>query len=149
MGMLTGGVGVKGKTPDINLTGATGINDDDTSAPFDARAGIKIYADGTIDKYKHQTPGAGYTQLSSSTDWCIPNKDASIRFEVKLDVVSGTPDIGDTTGVWHNLSIDREWIITSTTDPEINIWEWTLSIRYNGGPTLASATYEGITSSGL
>jgi hypothetical protein len=135
----------------VTLSGESGINDSDTSSPFDARAGIRIRQDGTIDKYKLNAPGAGYTQLDSATDWIIPNTAASTDYQVKLDVTSGTPagGLSDSTGTWLAMTSDREWIAQATGNPQNITINWTLRIRKGTGAEIDNGVYTGSVSSGL
>jgi hypothetical protein len=84
------------------LSGAI-IFDVDTTQ---ATCGIRVNLDGTIDKL--QGP-ASYTQISSATDWVIPNAQSSVAHWVRFERISGdTIDFTGTLSTWQQLNANRE-----------------------------------------
>lgn len=101
--------------------------------------------DGTTETYSHTgTGGAGgdcriqvdtdgdiYQKGGLDTkqdDWLLSGGTAS-EYEVKADVVSGTVDVGDSTGTFLALTTDRQWGVQEsalTTDT----LELTITIRH-------------------
>ena len=127
-----------GHTRTVTLSGENLINDTNTD-PTASYAGIRVNTDGTIDK----RVGATYTQIDASTDWIIPNGDASSLYEVYLVDNNANVDAGsDSTATWLALSTNREWYV-AVTSPGSKNFDFDLSIRYNGGSTLDTANYLG------
>lgn len=85
------------------LSGETGITSN-VSFGSTAKAGIRINADGTIDKLVT----AAYTQIDSATDWIIPNgaDKSACRFRCTNSGDSLAPG-ADSTASW--LSAPCEW----------------------------------------
>ena len=127
----------------ITLSGELFILDFDLSPGGDARSGIRINTDGTIDKYRQNTGGGGYTQIDGSTDWIIPNSAASSDYQVRLDVTTGAPNyLSDSTGVWLAMTANRQWLVRRTTTGSTS-WNWTLRIRKGTGAEIDNGIYTG------
>jgi len=117
------------------------------------QAGIRFNSDGTTDRYRERIDGIGvYTQINASTDWIIPNGDASSLFEVKVEEVSasgtassplfGNPGgSGKGTGVWWNLGSNREWYLDHSESDQTYTWVIDAYIRYAGGVPIAIGRY--------
>ena len=90
------------------LSGETAITGFQTQ-PNTAIAGVRINADGTIDKITGNASSPTYTQIDTTTDWVIPNGAATgdERFKCtdnNANLASGT------TGTW--LAAPQQWYIT-------------------------------------
>ena len=74
-----------------------------------ARAGIRINADGTIDKRLGDT----YTQIDAATDWIIPNGGSKTDVRFRCTNSGSTLAGGSSaTGSW--LSAPCEWYVETT-----------------------------------
>jgi len=125
----------------ITLTGASITGTDNTGPTYSADAALVVRSDGTIDKVE---TGAGTTQINSSTDWIIPNGEASSDYEVMIHEDSGTLNrpFQDAIDTWISLGSDKEWGTRySDTFTGSKICTATLSIRKNGGPVIDTAVY--------
>lgn len=79
--------------------------------PNVAIAGVRINADGTIDKITGNASSPTYTQIDAATDWCIPNGEVTgnERFRCtdnNANLASGT------TGSW--LAAPQQWYVTGS-----------------------------------
>jgi hypothetical protein len=104
----------------INITGAS-IEDSDLGPSGEAITSVHFNADGTVDK----TEGAIVTQLSTASDWVIPNEDSAEVVYIRATEISyveneTNPNIfgtksGDSLSTWLSLGggQTREWILTS------------------------------------
>lgn len=123
----------------VNLDGET-ISFSSTNNRW---AGVRINTDGTVDRRGGTT--SNYTQIDTTTDWIIPNGAANSSYEVYCAVNSTSGnglDAGSaSTATWLALSTNREWFCNRTTVGTDNA-NITISIRYNGGSTLDSGTYD-------
>jgi len=115
-----------------------------------AVAGIRVNADGTIDRYTEFT---GFVQIDSGTDWIIPNGAADSTYDVRVTNVVGDPFTTDPVAddVWINLGSARTWTIQDPNSAAgFKLVTFDLEIRKDGGAPLASteyslkAEYEGI-----
>jgi hypothetical protein len=132
-----GGVWKTAAIGDVTLTAQTGANQ--ASDLANGTAVFWINADGTVDV----DDSGGRVQVNSGTDWIIPNGAANGQYEWKWDLVSGdsptsTPKPAE--GVWEAISTDRKIGCFAGGSYETGIV--TISIRLNGGSTLASANFE-------
>ena len=131
-----------GGGPKVNLDGEALISD--VSASRACTAGIRVNADGTIDKLVHLT----YTQIDVATDWIIPNAAASSDYDVRITGVTfNTGTVFDAAAAvedtWIDLGSDRLWSIddndsSATDNHDVS---FTIEIRGPGGATLASGAY--------
>lgn len=132
--MLGGGSNYPGV---VTVSGATILHT--VSDPNNAFAIVIVRADGTIDRDE----GGSVTQLSASTDWIIPNSEASGDFEVRFTLQSGdTPNTGNSsTGSWLALSSDRSigysQGVVGTSSGVILV-----EIRYLSGAAIDSGEYD-------
>ncbi len=100
----------------------------------------QFHIDGTVWK---DGEGAA-VQVNASTDWVIPNGAASGQYDLKWDQVSGDAPTNSVGNIAENT-----WTALSS---QINVGAFaggsyetgivTVSIRFNGGATLASANFE-------
>ena len=110
--------------------------------------GIRINADGTVDKLENVT----YTQLDASTDWIIPNSAANGVYQVRI---TNVVDVGGTDAgfndeqaaaedTWISLSSNRQWscVAVGATGADSVGYNFDVQIRYAGGPVLATGNYE-------
>lgn len=120
-----------------NLAGETGISDLETQ-PATAYAGIRVNADGTIDKRE----GSTYTQIDAATDWAIPNGSVTGNEEFFCTDNNANIDGGsDATGVW--ASPPLEWFVANATAVPKSL-SLTLQIRAKSGASaLDSGAYSG------
>jgi len=141
MGMLVGGFFSQAVAAAGAVTVSGETVTDNVAVNRLARAAIVVRSDGTIDKIENAT----VTQIDSGTDWIIPNGDASSLYEVKYDL-----DIGDTLdastdladGIWGALGADKFFEQRATFYPDQDRASTiTISIRFNGGSVLDSATF--------
>ena len=103
-------------------------------------AGVRINSDGTVDQRKNST----YTQLSSGTDWIIPNSAASgDTYEVYATKTGDTLDASSAAlSTWINVSTNPQWTIADTTaDDGADTATVTIQIRKNGGAAVDSGVY--------
>lgn len=106
-----------------------------------ARAALVVRADGTIDKIVNVTT----TQIDSSTDWIIPNGDASSLYDVRYTGLTGDPlDASSSLNEdeWGALSSDmffEQRALVGTGDAFSSTF--TIQVRFNGGAVLDSASY--------
>lgn len=77
--------------------------------PAVAIAGVRVNADGTIDKITGTVASPIYTQIDSATDWVIPNGNATGDERFKCTDNNANLDAG-TTGSW--LAAPQQWYIT-------------------------------------
>lgn len=124
----------------VTLTAQTGGSKiTDTQAnPTTAITKLLLNTDGTLDKLEQVTT----TQLNASTDWVIPNSAAPDLFEAFMTMVSGDNFQVGSLDTWISIiSGNIQWRYQKGT---VGVLQGvgTLSIRYNGGPTLASANFE-------
>lgn len=133
----------------ITLSGEINIIDIDFSGPpWNSQAGIRVLTNGTIQKFR-LTIG-GYQQIDASTDWIIPNGDASSTYEFKLDVTSGAPNFNsDSTGVWLPMTGTREWYVQVLVAQTTLSFVWTLRVRLGSGSELDNGSYTGEATTGL
>jgi len=130
--MLIGGAHGKAK---VTLSG--GAASGTTNDPV----GFRFNTDGTIDKREN----GSYTQVSTTTDWIIPNTAAATDYEVRVTGLTG--DAWDSSpvadGTWTDLSVAREWNIqdTNSTAAGAKSTAWTFEIRKGSGATLDTGSY--------
>ncbi len=86
----------------VTLSGATASDND----PFFARAGFIFRTDGTVDRVLHFSE----VQTSASTDWIIPNSEASVDYQIRCHRVSGNTPGPSATEVFLTLDTEREWV---------------------------------------
>lgn len=131
----------------VNLDGQGSISAQDPSATggWDARAGIRINTDGTIDKYTYNGTTGIYSQIDESSDWIIPKDAASSDYQVWLEVNSGqNPNYAsDSKDTWLPMSANRQWIYRRSTQGGPDSFNWTLKIRFDGGADIDSGVYSG------
>jgi len=141
----------------VSLSGEGGIASTDTTAsPWESIAGIRVNADGTIDKVE-QTNGGSliFTQIDISTDWIIPNGDADSLHQFRLDVTTTNPNhLSDSLSTWIGVTAGSQsasylqWLFRKTTTG-IQSFSWTLRIRYNAGGELDNGAYSGSCENGI
>jgi hypothetical protein len=106
-------------------------------SPDPGTAFVRFNTNGTVDSLVDGVT----TQIDASTDWIIPNSAASGLYEIMAHQNSGdavTPSAALDT--WLALSSSRQWGFSSTA---LNVTaNLTISIRFNGGATLSSNTYD-------
>ena len=126
----------------ITLSGETITGTDNGGGPtWSASAALIVRADGTLDKIE---TGVGTTQIDPSTDWIIPNGEASSDYEVMIHEDSGTLNrpLQDAIDTWVSMAGDRDWGVQySSSSPGSKTCTATLSIRKNGGPVIDTAVY--------
>lgn len=83
----------------------------DLSAPYDARAAVKVDTDG----YMYRLVGGSFSQVSGSQYW-INDKTATMsNYECKMEGTGSTPnDYGLNLSTWYTLSSDRTWGLIRT-----------------------------------
>lgn len=121
----------------VTLSGGT-VSD---AGPSPGNAGIRVNSNGTID----ERVGASYNQISSGTDWIIPNiasGDATYHFRVS----GGSGDAfnvgSDAENTWINVSSAPEWWVTAIGSEVLRSRTFTLSVSDDGGSTtLTSNSY--------
>ena len=140
--LLPSGHGVR-----VSLSGAT-ASSIDTSAPKTAGTGFAFNTDGTVDDWDRNT---GLTQISTATDWIIPNSSASSSYQMSYTSFSGdaltTDDFGG-VDTWVDMGTKREVRLISDTEPVILSCTFTMQIRKGTGPVLSSAVYTIYTENG-
>ena len=115
----------------VTVSGGT-IQDNDSVV---ARAGVRVNNDGTIDK----NVGGTYTQISSSTDWIIPNAHDGLTYHARLTTSSGDgPTHGSSVSTWHAITGSPEFYIENT-DNDIKSGTWLLEISGDGGGTVSDS----------
>jgi hypothetical protein len=82
--------------------------------PNTAIAGVRVNADGTIDKITGNASSPTYTQIDAATDWVIPNGGATGAERFRCTDNNANLDFG-TTGSW--LTAGQQWYITHGTLP--------------------------------
>lgn len=143
--------------PVITISGETGISSFDTTAsPWQSTSGIRVNDDGTIDKIT--TIGGGgqvYTQIDGSTDWIIPNGDASSSYQFQLGVTLQAPNyLSDANTTWIAMgsgSQSASYLIwrRRKTNAGLTNWSWVLFVRLGTGSIIDSATYAGNNENGV
>lgn len=133
----------------VTLSGEASIFDIDFSGPpWNAQSGIRVLTNGTIQKFRLNI--GGYSQIDATTDWIIPNGDASSSYEFKLDVVFNSPNFNsDSTGVWLPITATREWYVQVLIADTTISYIWTLRVRLGSGSELDNGTYSGEATTGL
>ena len=126
--------------PVIRLTNVSGINGFEIS-PTDSYAGVRINADGTVDKREDAT----FTQVHANSDWIIPNSAASSAYSVRCTNNGDALAAGSAaTGSWLNLGTTRLWYVEFTGVFGSTSLDITIEISNDGGTTiLDSANYTG------
>lgn len=106
--------------------------------PNSATAGFRFNSDGTVDR---QQLGS-YVQVNASTDWIIPNEEASADYEIFAthDALSSGTVLGDVLDTWLSLGSNREWYVACTGN-DVSDVDLVISIRFDGGPVLTSANF--------
>lgn len=109
--------------------------DDDPTVPL---VYFQFKTDGTV----WETPPTA--QINSATDWIIPNSSASSLYEIYATEFSGsgtgTPVKTGTMDSWLPMSSNRTWQLTNTSVGDYT-WVIDVSIRFNGGATLATGRF--------
>ncbi len=82
--------------------------------PNVAIAGVRVNADGTIDKITGNAASPTYTQIDALTDWVIPNGDATGDERFRCTDNNANLDFG-TTGSW--LTAGQQWYVTRSGMP--------------------------------
>jgi len=127
------------------LTGDN-INVTDGASPYNTRSGIRVNADGTLDKaFSVNGDLLAYTQIDSATDWVIPNGAASADHDVRITAVTHNGHAGwnasaSEEDAWIDLGSDRLWDIQSSAEETINT-DFTLEIRDASAATVASTAF--------
>jgi hypothetical protein len=94
--------------PLVTLSGGSAVGA--TLSPTNSIAAFTFNSDGTVDVNQD----GSVVQISSGTDWIIPNGDASGSYEIRASLNSGdTPDLG-ALDTWLPLSTNRTWQFTRT-----------------------------------
>lgn len=141
MSMLVGGFLDQHQEGPGNVTVSGETVTDNVAINRNARAAVIFRLLGFVDKIENVTT----TQIDNSTDWIQPNGDASANYQIKYDLDSGDALHGTTTfadGVWGDLRTDVFFEQRATFSPDQNFESTiTISIRFNGGAVLDSATY--------
>lgn len=127
----------------VTLTDATVI-DEDVGTVKEAIAGIRLNADGTLEKNEKGV----YTQLNSSTDWIDPNSaSAAVKYvratEVSYVITEDSFSVfGNRAGTmgpgWLTLGAGqaREWTLTANTSTAGNgqvVWVIDIEIARDSG----------------
>lgn len=121
------------------------LSGENVSVTYESHAGIRVNTDGTVDKRE----GGTYTQIDGTTDWIIPNGDASSLYEVRVTNVShtggasGWSSAAAADNTWIAISANREWNVIAdgpyTSDTRQANFD--MQIRYNGGAVLTTGAY--------
>lgn len=90
------------------MSGQAGIIGFETQ-PASAIAGVRVNADGTIDKITGDASSPTYTQIDAATDYVIPNGAVTGNERFRCTDNNTNLDSG-TTGSW--LAAPQEWYIT-------------------------------------
>jgi len=140
-GVLTAQVGMGGADPDVvTLTAYNAIDEIAGS-----QVSIRFVSDGTVDAIE-----LGTFQIHASTNWVIPNGSAPGLYEVMTDnwadiggCGGGFSQSSGAEGAWVALTSSRTWGVTACGVGGSNQsgMSFDAHIRYNGGSTLASASY--------
>jgi len=106
-------------------------------------AGIRVNADGTIDKY---TTTDGYQPIDSGTDWIIPNGSASSAYEARVTGVFPPGSVFTSSpgadGTWFNLGSNREWLLSLTgSSGDTDTITFVLEIRDGSAVTQDTGSY--------
>lgn len=137
------GIGVKQPTQDLSGTAGSAVSLNGVSffqfgASSSPTVKFIIRTDGTIDRQRDSnTP----QQINALTDWIFPNYFAESLYEfrvtnvVTLTGIAGWQTSPGADGSWFDMSSDRTWAVTGNTT------RFDLEVRYNGGATLAAATF--------
>jgi len=118
------------------LSGEAGISALETQ-PATAYAGIRINADGTIDKRINSV----YTQIDVATDWGIPNGEVTGDEEFYCTDNNANIDGGsDATGSW--ITAPAQWYVSSSgVSKSLDL---TIQVRpASGEPAADSGEYTG------
>lgn len=141
MGMLAGSFYGAAAEQAGNVTVSGETITDNVAVNRAARAALKVYTTGVFYKIEDATE----TQIDSGTDWIRPTGDASAAYEIKYDYVSGDALHNSTSladGIWGNLGTNKFFEQRATFSPDQDRGTTiTISIRFNGGAVLDSATY--------
>lgn len=131
----------------VTLTGAV-VRQIDGLSPYNSNAGIRFLADGTVETGKSKNGDAiVWTQASASTDWIIPNGEASADYDVRFTnyVDGGDGDVFTTLAaainVWIDLGTTRTWILNDAAINAGNGFSVDFEIRDPGATTVATGTY--------
>ena len=119
------------------LSGESGISALETQ-PATAYAGIRINADGTIDKRVNSV----YTQIDAATDWGIPNGDITGDEEFYCTDNNANIDGGsDATGSWEAAPL--QWYVANSAGAP-KLLDLTVQVRpASGEPAADSGEYTG------
>ena len=130
------------------LVTVTGASISDATSSRTAHASVRINSDGTIDKGLSSATVIQYTQLSSTTDWIIPNGSASIDYDVRITNVVWTEGssfdaAAAAEDVWIDLGSNREWRISDSTSNFLGdkAVSFTVEIRDGSGTTQDTGSY--------
>lgn len=123
-------------SPKVSVSGEsvfTGVH----ASPDPGTAFVRFNTNGTVDGLVDGVT----SQIDAATDWIIPNAAANGSYEIFCHQNSGTAVTGSAAlDTWLALSSARQWGFSSTA---LNVTaNLTISIRYNGGSTLASGVYD-------
>lgn len=72
-----------------------------------AQAEVEFLSSGTV--LENLNNDGIINQIDSDTDWIRPTHLASGAHQIRATVVSGSVDIGDSTGTWLALDSQRNW----------------------------------------
>jgi len=139
-----------GDSDTITVSGETSININDPFSPFNARVGVRVNSDGTIDKMTNNgTGGDQFTQIDASTDWIIPLASAPGTYQAwctdnGLNLNGGSAAVGS----WVAISTSPLWFVrqSSTGFTNMNI---DIKIRKGTGPELDTGNFLGQAAAGL
>lgn len=130
---------VSGRAPfTLTISGESSI-DGTIGDPGKARSGIRVNADGTLDKRENNT----FTQIDAATDIVIPNVFASADFEVKLtDNNANLAGASAATGSWLAITTAPIWYVEQSGVGNISL-NVTLEGRYKSGAVIDSGVFTG------
>jgi hypothetical protein len=89
----------------------------------------------------YQVGSSGTVQVNSPTDWIRPTAAASASFDVMFSGPGALYQLGGPANTWLSLASDRSIGVQQLTPGSSGAIPVTVSIRYNGGPALASRAY--------
>lgn len=114
---------------------------DNVAINRDARAVVVFRSTGGVDKIENVTT----TGIDVADDWVRPASSAGANYEIRYVLDSGDaldPSTSYNDGQWGDMRFDVFFEQRATDSPAQNFESTiTISIRFNGGDVLDSATY--------
>ncbi len=130
---------VRGRVPAVVTLSGASISTTGSGQQVQA---LDFRADGTLFDV---ATGEADAQLSSGTDWIIPNTEGDSTYEVGYIDRTGDPFSTEaaTSGNWANLGANRFWNVIDNDPLVMNSTSTTATfrIRKDGGAVIDSASY--------